>query len=88
MDIKRQQHIDKMLSGFKFKFVSDLIGSSKTTQEAVYLTCAITHDMTRMLYKAIHKNIDEQSAKAAFKIALDTVLLDYGMSIQIHEFNK
>lgn len=87
MNIERQQKIDKAIASFRFKFTTEIISSCKTTEEAIYATTCLTHDFTQMLYKAIHRNVPLQEAKAAFKIALDSVLLDYGMSIAIHEFN-
>jgi hypothetical protein len=41
-----------------------------------------------MLYSIISKSMDSQQAKAAFKVAIDTVLLDHGMSVVIHEFTQ
>lgn len=88
MDLIRQQKIDKAMSNFKFKFVTDLISSCKDNEEAIYITCSLAHDWMQMLYKAINANAPAAEAQAAFKIALDSVLLDMGMSIQIHQMKQ
>lgn len=56
------------------------------THGTYYLTC-LTHDVMKMLFSIMSRNMPQQEAKAAYKIALDSVLLNYGLSVNIHEFN-
>lgn len=55
--------------------------------DGTYYLCSLTHDVMRMLYSIISRNMTSQEAKSAFKVALDDVLVAYGLSVQIHEFN-
>jgi hypothetical protein len=88
LNLERQQFIDKKMGSFKFKFLNDFISSCRDSEEAVYATCSLTQDFMQMLFKAVNSKVPQQEAKAAFKIALDSVLLDYGMSVAIHEFKQ
>lgn len=86
MNPEKQHFLDKRITKHYLHFLKEVFEPCKSTEEGVYVCCATAQDRIRMLYKAINSAVPAQEAKAALKIALDTVLLDYGMSVQIHEF--
>lgn len=86
MDIERQYVIDKSLGQMKAYFLQHVIATSKEKDEAVYATCCLMLDFALMHYKAIKNCVPQQEAKAAFKISLDSLLVEHGMSVAIHEF--
>lgn len=87
MNPKRQNEIDNTLNKLLYQFNDKIISRCTNTEEATYALCVFNHHMMAMLFKVINANMPLQEAKAAYKVALDTVLLDYGMSVAIHEFN-
>jgi hypothetical protein len=85
--IASQQRLDKLLQQHGDIVLKNLAKACVDVNDGTYYLCGLTHDTMRMLYSIINKNMDNQQAKAAFKVAIDTVLLDYGMSVAIHEFS-
>lgn len=55
--------------------------------DGTYYLTSLTHDILRMLMSIMNRNMPQQEAKAAYKVALDTVIADFGLSVMIHEFN-
>jgi len=68
--------------------VNTILAKCETKEEASFAICALAQDMIRKFYFCVNTFLGQQEAKAAFKIALDCVLLDYGMSVVIHEFKQ
>lgn len=56
--------------------------------EGACFLSGLTHDAIHMLFSIIRRHMSQQEAKTAFKIVIDAALLDYGMSVQIHEFKQ
>ncbi|CAB4240830.1 hypothetical protein UFOVP23_24 [uncultured Caudovirales phage] len=83
----RQQVIDKSVNQILHALNDKIIVRCGNTEEATYALCCFTHHMVDMLFKVINANMPAQEAKCAFKVAIDTALLDIGMSVAIHEFN-
>jgi len=86
MNPHRQHELDIRMENNKNAFLRGILGYCKTTEESVYVTCSLALDYMRMHYKAISHVADQQQAKAAFKVAMDALLVEYGMSVVIHEF--
>lgn len=82
----RQIELDVRMEKNKEAFLKYILGNCQDKQEAVYVTCSLALDYMRMHFKAIQNCVPQQEAKAAFKIAMDAFLVEYGMSVAIHEF--
>lgn len=82
----RQAAIDREMERIKGAFGNNIASRCEDSEELIYSTCSLMIDFLRMNYAAINGNVPQQEAKAAFKIALDSVLIDYGLSTVIHEF--
>jgi hypothetical protein len=85
--IRSQKVLDQILREHGKIVLKNLANHCTDVNDGSYYLCSLTHDSMRMLYSIISKNMESAQAKAAFKVAMDTVLLDYGMSVAIHEFN-
>lgn len=86
-DVPSQIHIDKIIKKMGNQILKTLHRDCITTADGTYFLGSMTHDLMRMSFSIISRNAPRQEAKAAFKILMDEVLLDYGMSVVIHEFN-
>ena len=86
MNSERQTFLESKILKNEEYFLTHVFGNCKELEEAVYVCCRTAQDRTRMLYKAIKSEVPPHEAKAAFKWAMDEVLMDYGMSVAISEF--
>jgi hypothetical protein len=80
-------HLDKLVKRQCDTILRTLRMDCVDVEDGTYYLCCLTHDVLKMLYSIIHRNMPVQEAKAAIKVALDDVLINYGLSVQIHEFN-
>lgn len=80
--------IDKALKRQGGEILRALKYDCVNVSDGTYYLCALTQDCMKMLHSIINRNMSKQEAKAVFKVALDDVLLNYGMSVAIHEFNN
>lgn len=83
-----EQKLDKLINQHGQVIMSNLAKKCNTTEEGVYYLCSLTQDLLKMLYSIINSGTSPQEAKAVYKVALDTVLLEYGMSVAIQEFKQ
>ncbi len=87
MEITNTQKLDALLNRHGSYILKTLQKECVDISDGAYYLTGLTHDTMRMLYSIMSRNMTSQEAKAAFKVAIDTVLLDYGLSVAIHEFN-
>jgi hypothetical protein len=87
MNPDRQRTIELTLRKLEER-VNTLLTKCDSKEEATFAICALAQDMIRKFYFCVNTFIGQQEAKAAIKVALDCVLLDYGMSVVIHEFKQ
>lgn len=85
--VTSQLYLDKIIKKFGNQILKVLHKDCVDTSDGTYFLGCMTHDLMRMSFSIISRNAQKQEAKAAFKILMDEVLLDYGMSVVIHEFN-
>lgn len=83
----REEKVDRLINRTKTQMLNTLAKDCEDTFEGGYYLTGMTQDTIRMMFSIIKQNTEShQHAKAALKVVLDTVLLDYGMSSVIHEF--
>lgn len=80
--------IKKLLEHYGKEFLHDLRYTCRDPNDGSLFLAGLSHDVIRMLHSILKPYLDEQQRKAALKATLDAVLLDYGMSVQIHEFKQ
>ena len=80
--------LDRAVDSIKQRFMKEVLSKCIDKNEGAYVLCALMHDFMNMTYSAISQECESQEAKAAFKIALDQVLIEYGLSVAIHEFKQ
>jgi len=86
--MNNQLKLDKLIGQHGQVIIRNLAKECNTTEEGVYYLCSLTQDLLKMLYSIINSGMSPQETKAVFKVAIDTVILEHGMSVQIHEFNQ
>lgn len=86
MNFDRQDEFDKRIRKHHTNYLKAIINNTKGLEEATYVNCIMAQDHMRMFILTLMRQLQPQEAKAAIKIALDTILMDYGMSTVIHEF--
>lgn len=86
-EVLSQKRLDKLLQRQGETVLRILSNDCVDISDGTYYLCGLTHDTLRMLYSIMKNNMTSQEAKAAYKVALDSVIMDFGMSVQIHEFN-
>lgn len=82
-----QKKLDEILQKQGGYVLRILAQTCDDTEDGTYYLCSLMHDSMKMFYSILSRNLDSQQAKAAFKVAIDSVLLEKGMSVQIHEFS-
>jgi len=87
MTVTNQTHLDKLVKKQANLILRTLRYDCIDIGDGTYYLCSLTHDVLKMLYSLIHRNMSAAEAKATYKVALDEVLVNYGLSVQIHEFN-
>lgn len=86
-EVTSQIHLDRIIKKHGSQILKVLHRDCVDTSDGTYFLGSMTHDLMRMSFSIISRNAPRQEAKSAFKILMDEVLLDYGMSVVIHEFN-
>jgi len=82
-----QAKLDMIINRHGQVILSNLANVCQDKEQGTYYLCSLTQDLLKMLYSIINSAMSPQEAKAVFKVAVDTVIMEHGMSIQIHEFN-
>lgn len=65
-----------------------VISCASDNNEMAYILTSFTQDWVRLSMMNLNNQLPSQEAKAAMKVILDTVLLDYGLHVRIDEFDK
>lgn len=76
------------LEKMKVQFFDKLIKNIGHEAELHYIMTCLIQDWLRMEMIALNKSMPIQESKAVMKVILDTVLLDFGMCVQVAEFGK
>ena len=88
MNFDRQLEFDKRIKRHHTNFLKNIINNTMGLEEATYCNCLMAQDHMRMFMLTVLRQLHQQEARAAIKVAFDTVLVEFGLSIAIPEFDK
>lgn len=84
----RTQLLNKKLKRLQNEFVDTVFCKCRDGNEGAYVLTVLMQDYIKMLMMHLVRFLPRQEAKATMKVALDTILMDYGMHVKIEEFNS
>lgn len=80
-------YLDKKLDERNKEILNVLANPMVNLEDAAYFITALVQDQLKMYFSLLSRSVEAHEAKAAFKVALDCVIFQYGMSVQIHDIN-
>ena len=65
------------------RFLKGPLDSSEDIEEGMYVITCVTQDMMRMLLNTLKRQLPEKEARMSAQVALESVLLDYGLEVKV-----